>query len=120
MCCMKLVVFPPVEPSRLALMREAAGAMTVVNALDEAQAMDEMADADAYFGKITPALLARSRQLRWVQTATASLEHYMFDALVEHPCLLSNMRGLFSDVIADHVLGFVLSFARNLHLYRDQ
>ena len=30
------------------------------------------------------------------------------------------MRGLFSDVIADHVMGFVLCFARNLHLYRDQ
>ena len=65
-------------------------------------------------------MLAQAGQLRWVQTATASLEHYMFDALVEHPCRLSNMRGLFSDVIADHVMGFVLSFARNLHLYRDQ
>ena len=30
------------------------------------------------------------------------------------------MRGLFSDVVADHTLGFVLTFARNLHLYRDQ
>jgi phosphoglycerate dehydrogenase-like enzyme len=30
------------------------------------------------------------------------------------------MRGLYSDVIADHVFGFVLAFARNLHLYRDQ
>ena len=27
------------------------------------------------------------------------------------------MRGLFSDVIADHVMGYVLCFARNLHLY---
>jgi phosphoglycerate dehydrogenase-like enzyme len=30
------------------------------------------------------------------------------------------MRGLFSDVIADHVMGYVLTFARNLHLYHDQ
>ncbi|HSG69238.1 MAG TPA: D-2-hydroxyacid dehydrogenase, partial [Planctomycetaceae bacterium] len=34
-----------------------------------------------------------------------------------HPCRLSNMRGLFNDVIADHVFGFILSFARNLHRY---
>jgi phosphoglycerate dehydrogenase-like enzyme len=27
------------------------------------------------------------------------------------------MRGLFSDVIADHVFGYILCFARNLHLY---
>jgi phosphoglycerate dehydrogenase-like enzyme len=94
--------------------------MQVVNAADEAHARAEIVDADAFFGKMTPDLLAVAKQLRWVQTATASLEHYMFDALVEHPCRLSNMRGLFGDVIADHVMGFVLAFARNLHLYRDQ
>ncbi len=117
---MKLVLFPPVDDRRLALIREAARPMTVVNAHDEHAALAEIADADAFFGKITAPLLAEAKQLRWVQTATASLEHYMFDALVEHPCRLSNMRGLFSDVIADHVMGFVLTFARNLHLYRDQ
>ncbi len=117
---MKLVCFPPVDEPRLALIREAARPMTVVNADDEAAALAEIGDADALFGKITPPLLAQAGKLRWVQTATASLEHYMFDALVEHPCVLSNMRGLYSDVIADHVLGFVLTFARNLHLYRDQ
>jgi phosphoglycerate dehydrogenase-like enzyme len=117
---MKLVCFPPVDEPRLALIREAARPMTVVNVPDEAAALAEIGDADALFGKITPPLLAQAEKLRWVQTATASLEHYMFDALVEHPCVLSNMRGLYSDVIADHVLGFVLTFARNLHLYRDQ
>ncbi len=117
---MKLVIFPPIEDERLTLVRQAAGAMQVVNARDEVDAAAQIADADAFFGKITPSLLAQARQLRWVQTATASLEHYMFDALVAHPCVLSNMRGLYSDVIADHVIGFVLSFARNLHLYRDQ
>jgi phosphoglycerate dehydrogenase-like enzyme len=117
---MKLLLFPPVDDRRLALIREAARPMRVVNTHDEHAALAEIPDADAFFGKITPALLAQAKQLQWVQTATASLEHYMFDALVEHPCRLSNMRGLFSDVIADHVMGFVLSFARNLHLYRDQ
>ena len=41
----------------------------------------------------------------------------MFPELVEHPCLLTNMRGLYSDVIADHVFGYVLCFARNFHHY---
>jgi phosphoglycerate dehydrogenase-like enzyme len=117
---MKLLVFPPVDDERLAQIVNAAGAMSVVNAEDDADALAQIADADAFFGKITPALLARASRLRWVQSPTASLEHYLFDELVAHPCVLSNMRGLFSDVIADHVMGFVLSFARNLHLYRDR
>jgi phosphoglycerate dehydrogenase-like enzyme len=117
---MKLLVFPPVEDERLSQIVDAAGPMSVVNARAEAEALEQIVDADAFFGKITPPLLDRAGRLRWVQTPTASLEHYLFDALIEHPCVLSNMRGLFSDVIADHVMGFVLSFARNLHLYRDR
>jgi phosphoglycerate dehydrogenase-like enzyme len=117
---MKLIIFPPVEEPRLTRISGAAAGLNVVNAQNEPEALAGIVDADAFFGKITPPLLAASRKLRWVQTATASLEHYMFDALVEHPCMLSNMRGLFSDVIADHVMGFVICLARNLHLYRDQ
>ena len=64
-----------------------------------------------------PKLLARADRLRWVQAFTASLEHYLFPALIAHPCTLTNMRGLFSDVIADQVMGYILCFARNLHTY---
>jgi phosphoglycerate dehydrogenase-like enzyme len=91
--------------------------MQVVNAADSEEAMAAMADADAFFGKITPELLAGAGQLRWVQAPTASLEHYVFSGLMEHPCTLTNMRGLFSDVIADQVMGYVVCFARNLHIY---
>ncbi|MBI5760672.1 MAG: D-2-hydroxyacid dehydrogenase [Planctomycetales bacterium] len=117
---MKLVIHPAVEESRLSRIREVAGSMQVINAADPSTALREIADADAFFGKLTPELLSHANQLRWVQAATASLEHYLFPALVDHPCWLSNMRGLFSDVIADHVLGFVLCFARNFPRYIRQ
>lgn len=114
---MKLLLFPPVDDARLARIEEAAGSMRVVNAADFQAALREIVDAEAFFGKITPELLATAERLEWVQSPTASLEHYLFDELVEHSCKLSNMRGLFSDVIADHVMGFVLCFARNLPRY---
>jgi phosphoglycerate dehydrogenase-like enzyme len=114
---MKMVLNPLVEPDRLAKIEAARGTMTVVNATDEAEAVREIEDADAFFGKITPPMLAAARRLRWVQTGTASLEHYMFPQLVEHPCTLTNMRGLYSDVIADHVVGYIICFARNFHRY---
>jgi phosphoglycerate dehydrogenase-like enzyme len=114
---MKLVIHPPVEPERLGKIQQAAGAMSVVNAVDETEARSAIADADAFFGKLTPPLLMAAGRLRWVQSPTASLEHYLFPALIDHPCVLTNMRGLFSDVIADQVYGYILCFARNLHLY---
>jgi phosphoglycerate dehydrogenase-like enzyme len=113
----KLVIHPAVEPERLAKIVEAARSMTVVNARNEGEAREAIVDADAFFGKLTPGLLAAAGRLRWVQAPTASLEHYMFPELVEHPCVLTNMRGLYSDVIADHVFGYILCFARNFHHY---
>ncbi len=76
-----------------------------------------MPGADALLGKMTPTMLARADRLRWMQSFTASLEHYMFPELVKHPCVLTNARGLFGDVIADQVMGYVICFARNLHTY---
>ncbi|MDB5341102.1 MAG: hprA 1 [Planctomycetaceae bacterium] len=114
----KMVIFPAVDENRLLRIREVAEpAMIVANVENTVQATHEIVDATAFFGKITPSLLKEATRLEWIQTATASLEHYVFPELVEHPCTLTNMRGLFSDVIADHVMGYVLCFARNLHHY---
>lgn len=117
---MKLVVYPLIDDRRCAALQSAAANMQVVNCRDQVQAMDEIRQADAFFGKLTPQLLSAAEQLRWVQAPTASLEHYLFPALADHPCVLSNMRGLFSDVVADHALTMVLCFARNFHVYLRQ
>ena len=115
---MKLLISPPVEPTRFAKIESAfVGNGTVVNAADEAQALAEIADADAFFGRITPALLARAERLRWIQAPTASMEHYLFPELVEHPVMLTNMRGLFNDCIADQVLGYITCFAQFASLH---
>lgn len=117
---MKLVIYPAVDDAREEKIKAAAGPMSVVNLDDVQAAVHEIADADAFFGKLTPEMLAVASRLRWVQSPTASLEHYIFPELVDHPCTLTNMRGLFGDVIADHVLAYILCFARNLHIYLRQ
>jgi phosphoglycerate dehydrogenase-like enzyme len=114
---MQLVIHPPVEEARLTRIVAAAGEMRVINAANDAAALAAMADADAFFGKLTPELLASATRLCWVQSPTASLEHYLFPELIEHSCTLTNMRGLYSDVIAEHVLGLMLCFTRHLHTY---
>ncbi len=117
---MKLVIHPAVDEARLSAIRVAAAPMRVVNCDRRETALAEIVDADAFFGKITPELLSAAQKLQWVQAPTASLEHYLFPELVEHSCRLSNMRGLFSDVVADHALTMVLCFARNFHVYLRQ
>lgn len=117
---MKLVIYPAVEAERLQAIKKVAPGWDIANVETEEEAQAAVVDADALFGRVTPPMLAGAKQLKWVQTPTVSLEHYMFPELVEHPCVLSNMRGLFSDIIADQVMGYVICFARNLHTYIRQ
>ncbi|HEY1601622.1 MAG TPA: D-2-hydroxyacid dehydrogenase [Pirellulales bacterium] len=114
---MKMLIYPAVDAERLGAIERVLSKGRVVNAIDENHALREIADADAFFGRITPELLSRAPCLHWIQAPTASMEHYLFPELVEHDAVLTNMRGLFSDCIADHVLGFITCFARNLHHY---
>src|ERR1700712_3319264 len=114
---MKFVIHPAVDPERLDALKLQAPGADWVNAADEAEATAAVVGADAFLGKITPPVLAKADRLRWVQSFTVSLEHYLFPELVAHPCTLTNMRGLFSDVIADQVMGYLLCFTRNLHRY---
>lgn len=118
---MKIVIYPGFEPERLAAVLETAdGQAEIVNCETVEAARSAIVDADGFLGKITPELLAEARQLKWIQAFTVSLEHYIFPELVNHPCQLTNMRGLFGDVIADQVMGYIICFARNLHIYIRQ
>lgn len=116
----KLLIYPAIDSDRIAQLQQTSDQLSICNVEDISEALSEIKDADAFFGKITPELLEAAANLKWIQSPTASLEHYIFPELVEHPCQLTNMRGLFYDIIADHVMGFVICFARNLHRYIRQ
>ena len=86
----------------------------LVATTDDAEALREIAEADAMYGRITPELLAAANRLRWIQSPAIGLEHTMFPALIAHPVVLTNPRGMYADTIADHVLALVTGFARQL------
>jgi phosphoglycerate dehydrogenase-like enzyme len=119
----RIVIHPLIDSTRLQALANVAPGWELVNAATVQEARDALPNASAMLGKITPELLAAAdagktvSDLKWVQAFTASLEHYLFPELETHPCVLTNTRGIFSDVIADQVLGYVVMFARNLHLY---
>ena len=117
---MKLVISPSVSEERLQKIITAAAPMRVVNARDEEHAAVEIADADALFGYLTPRLLQAAKKMRWAQSPTASMEKYLYPELVASSVVVTNMRGIFSDVIADHVFGYILMFAKNFHIYMRQ
>jgi phosphoglycerate dehydrogenase-like enzyme len=93
----------------------------VVVAEDEAQAAPAITDAEAAYGVLPPALLARARRLRWLQSPQAAPPAgYYYKELIAHPVVITNMREIYNDHIGAHIMAFVLAFARGLHVYIPQ
>lgn len=114
---MKLLVYPAIDEQALQEIQSVSDKVEILNIQEENDALGVMDEVDALYGTITPALLARAKKLRWIQTPIAGLEHYLFPALIESPIMLTNMQGIYSDHIADHVMGYILCFARGFHIY---
>lgn len=114
---MNLLIFPAIKPEELARVEAISEDLEIVNAASEQDALEAIGEAEAMYGNLTPELLARAENLRWLQTPIAGLEHYMFPELAESDVVVSNMAKIYSDMIADHALCFVLMFARGIHHY---
>ena len=87
----------------------------IVVAKSEIEVLREIGNADAYFGKMTPKVLVAGKKLQWVQATSAGLDGYYFPELQKSTLTITNLRGIYSDVVADHVFSLVLAFARGLH-----
>ncbi len=120
----EFVMLPPQTPTtrdwgtRLA---DALPELQVIVADDPAQAEEAIANAEAAFGTIPPALLRRAARLRWLQAPQAAPPAgYYYPELVAHPLQITNFREIYSDHIGAHVMAFVLAFARGLQHYIPQ
>src|SRR6266581_6686704 len=118
----KMVIVPPnTQPDWPQKIRAAVPECEVQMFESAEAAMDAIIDADAAYGNITPALLRRARQLRWIQApAAAPPAGYYYKELIDSNVVVTNQREIYNDHISAHIMAFVLAFARGLHRYIPQ
>jgi phosphoglycerate dehydrogenase-like enzyme len=94
--------------------------LEVVITVTEDDILNELADAEAAYGVLPKGW--RAPQLRWLQAPMANPPiGYFTPEIAEHSVVVTNMRGVYNDHIATHVIAFLLAFARGLPAYaRDQ
>jgi phosphoglycerate dehydrogenase-like enzyme len=118
---MHLVIWPQQPDEWVAAIREAAGAHEVVAPTSAAEALAAARDAEGWIGRLDRELLIAAPHLRWVQSPSISLESIVFPELIDSDVTLTNMRHIYNDHIANHVLAFFLAHCRDLpHLIRRQ
>ncbi len=115
-------------PPQTALTRSWAGrlsdtvpGMKIVVAETPEEAASVIATADAAFGTLPADLLAKARNLRWLQAPQAAPPAgYYYPELIAHGVTVTNFREIYNDHISAHILAFVLAFARGLHVFIPQ
>jgi D-2-hydroxyacid dehydrogenase (NADP+) len=88
--------------------------------LNPSNRMQELADADAYIGDISPAEVRAGKKLQWVQVMSAGVEKILFPASGEFDLrnsniTLTNNKVVQGPEIADHALAMLLMLSRNLY-----
>jgi phosphoglycerate dehydrogenase-like enzyme len=118
------LMLPPQTPKTRewgARLAAALPELEVVVAEDPVRAEQAIANAEAAFGTIPPALLRQARHLRWLQAPQAAPPAgYYYPELIAHPLAITNFREIYNDHIGTHVMAFVLAFARGLQRYIPQ
>ena len=111
---MSLVIWPPQSAEWVEAIRQAAGDTPVVTPVNEADALAAAPEAEGWIGRLTPDLLAAAPRLRWLQAGSISLESVVFPELIASDVMLTNMRDIYNDHIANHVLALFLALCRDL------
>ena len=118
----KILLLPPnVDASLPEKIRQVVPGAVVKAFLDPADALPDIADADAAYGTVPPDLFARARKLRWICAARAGLGgDWFYDALVQSDVVVTNMRGSYNEHLSAHAVAFLLAFARRFDHYLPQ
>lgn len=113
----KLVMTGSLPPEYAKKIQSLAPGIEIVKASGEADLMQKIVDADAYFGSPTPQLVAAAKRLKWVQVGSAGVEHYVFPEMVKSNIVLTNMSGVYSLQISEHVFGLILGLTRGINRF---
>ncbi len=121
---LKLVFYPPQRDNTrqwAKRLSDSVADITVVAPETEAEAKKELRDADAAFGTLPKDALAAAGKLRWLQApAAAPPAGYYYPELIKHPVAVTNFREIYNDHIANHIMAYVLAFARGFQFYIPQ
>jgi phosphoglycerate dehydrogenase-like enzyme len=77
-----------------------------------------MPQAEVFFplsgSTVTPEVITAAKNLKWLQLASAGVEHAMMPELVESDIVVTNAAGVYGIPIAEHVIGMMLALTRRI------
>ncbi len=114
-----LLVLARPNDRELAALEQLPGDVRIVAGDTPEAFRDAAADADAIFSwwadrTLLERVLEQAPRVRWIHSASAGVDSVLSPAVVRHPAVLTNARGVFSDSLAEFVAAAMLFFAKDL------
>lgn len=111
--------FPPENDGGLdSLEREIRDRLPEIDldrAADYAEATEKIPDAEIVIEhRIDEELLERATSAEWIQSLSSGYDRFDLDGLAEREITLTTVSGVHATPVAQHVLGFLLTFERGL------
>jgi len=122
----KILVTIDLKEKYLNMIKDVGTDIDICKALDLEKQVEELRDADIMIagGESNQELLENANNLDWIQTWSAGVEDFtksgVLEILEEKNIRVASMSGIHGDPIAEHVMGFIINFNRQLYRFYDQ
>jgi phosphoglycerate dehydrogenase-like enzyme len=102
---------------------ETASPLARIVAVTPETVMDEIVDADAFIGRITPEQVRAGKKLKWVGSMSAGVEHFLHLSggtdLRDSDIVLTNNQIVQGPEIADHAMALLLTLSRDIDRFLE-
>ena len=116
----KKIIVPGADAAMVKQLSSASPKAHIV-AVNDQNVMQEIADADAFIGNITPEEVRAGKNLKWVGVMSAGVENVLFmsggNDLRDSNIILTNNKVVQGPEIADHAFAMLLALSRDLPTY---
>ena len=100
---------------------EAVGAgCTFVYSDPDTVAAEQIQAANIILGLPKADMLQASKNLEWLQLASAGTDPYIVPGVLNPKTVLTNATGAYSKAVSEHAFALTLMLTKKLHLYRDE
>jgi len=118
----KKILLQSDEAALLNELKSASSKATIIPVTDK-NVMQEIGDADAFIGSITPEQVHAGKKLQWVQVMSAGVEGVLHlsgsNELRDRDIILTNNQIVQGPEIADHAMALLLMLTRHLYRFHD-
>ena len=111
---MKVTSTITLSERQLERIRAVSKELNVVVARSPEEQETHLSDTDVIFGRFSPTMLERAKEVKWVQIHYVGVEFYMVEPFLNSPIPLVNAKGALGIPMAEHAWALILALTRGV------